>query len=79
MAALTMQATVDAAGDRSTTVVKSTTDTIGSATAALIFDNTVVDRYEIMKAADALLRALHREFSKVSTPAGVPTSGSSVE
>lgn len=79
MAALTMQATVDAGGDRSVTVVKSTDDAIGSATAALIFDNTLADRYEVMKAAEALLRALRREFSKVSTPAGVPTTGSSVE
>lgn len=76
MAALTFQSTAN--NDRSHDVVKSTADAIGSATAAVIVDNTA-GKTEVMDALRAAMRAVNREFGRASEPADVPTSGTTVE
>ena len=76
MAALTFQATINA--NRSVSVAKSTADAIGSATAALVVDNTA-NKTDVVKAARALIRALNRENAKADAPADIPTTGTSVE
>lgn len=76
MAALTMQAVISA--DGIVTVTRSTDDAIGSATAAVIFDDTAT-WFSIDKALRALRRAVDRNRSAYIKPSEVPTSGTSVE
>lgn len=76
MAALTYQATPQNDGTHS--VVRSTDDAIGSATAALIVDNTA-SKMAVRQAAEALLRALGRDELKGSAPADYSTSATTVE
>ena len=76
MAKLTMQAVAN--NDRTHTVTKSTDDAIGSAVAAIIFDDTKT-KIDIMDGLRALMRAVSREFGKTSLPSEVPTSGTSLE
>lgn len=76
MAAVTLQAVINA--NRSVTVTRSTNDGIGLATAALVVDSTA-GKHDVQKAVEALERALSRDFSAASTPAGLPTSGTSIE
>lgn len=76
MAALTYQATPRT--DRAHTVVRSTDDAIGSATAALVVDNTAT-KDEVLSAVRALVRALHRDSGKANSPADFSTSATTVE
>ncbi len=76
MAALTLQSTPNA--DNSHSVAKSTDDAIGSASAAIIVDNTK-PKIEIMDSLRAAMRALSREFGKVNAAADVSTSGTTTE
>lgn len=76
MAALTYQATVQ--GDSTHSVVRSTDDAIGSATAALIIDDTLT-KMQVVDAAKALLRALSRDAGKSNLPSEFSTSATSIE
>ncbi len=76
MAALTYQVTPN--NDRSHDVVKSTDDAISSATAALVVDSTAT-KTEVMDALRAGIRAVSRDFGKVSAPADITASGTTVE
>ena len=76
MAALTMQATANT--DRTHDVVKSTDDAIGSAVAAVIFDDTAT-KLDVMDGLKACMRAVSREFGKTNLPSEVPTTGTTVE
>ncbi len=76
MAALTMQATKNEEGSHQ--VVRSTDDAVGSAEAAIIYDNTGT-KDEVLSALRALMRAVSRDFGGVSSPADVSTSATTVE
>lgn len=76
MAALTYQATPQ--NERNTSVVASTDDAIGSATAALIVDNTA-SKAEVWHAVRALIRRLRRDSGQGSAPADFSTSATTTE
>lgn len=77
MAELAYKATVQT--NREQSVARSTgTSILGGATAALIIDNTK-SKLEIQAAAEALLRALSRDAVLASSPAGYPTTTTTVE
>ena len=76
MAALTWQAVIGKSGI--VTVTRSTDDAIGSATAALVIDNTATWQ-SVDKAIRALKRAVSRLHNTDSKPSAIATTGSSVE
>lgn len=76
MAALTYRAAISANGR--VTVTRSTGDSISTATAALIIDNTA-SWHAVEKAVRALRRALSRDHNTDSKPSAIATTGSSVE
>ena len=76
MAALTFQSTPN--NDRTHDVVKSTDDAIGTSTAAIILDSTAT-KIDCMDALRAAVRAVSRNFGKVSATADVATTGTDVE
>ena len=76
MAKLTMQAVAN--NDRTHTVTKSTDDAIGSAVAAIIFDDTKT-KYEVQQGIAALNRNLSKLFLRTDKPSEVPTSGTDRE
>lgn len=76
MAALTYQATPRTDGAH--TVVRSTDDAIGSATAALVVDNTA-SKMAATAAIRALMRAWSRDTGKANAPADHSTSATTIE
>ena len=76
MAALTFRAV--RANDNTHTVTRSTGNSISTAAAALIMDNTLT-KLEVRDAVNALLRHLNRQSTKTNAPADIATSGSDVE
>lgn len=76
MAALTYQATPNK--DRSHAVARSTADAIGSATAAIIVDNTAT-KDEVFSALRAAFRAIRRDAGKANAPADFSTSATTTE
>jgi len=76
MAALTFQAVLN--NDNTHTITRSTDDAIGSATAAIIIDDTAT-KIDVMDAVRALLRQLNRQNAKNTEPSEIPTSGTDVE
>lgn len=76
MAALTYQGTMTAR--RNVSVVASTTDGIGAATACVVFDNTK-NKDDLLQALEGIRRRISRDFGKRSKPSGVPTSGTTIE
>jgi hypothetical protein len=60
------------------TVVASTDDSIGSAPAAVILDNTKT-KAEVMEAFNAIRRRISRDFNKTDRVSAVATSGDTLE
>jgi len=76
MATLTFRAV--RANDNTHIVTRSTGNSISTAAAALIVDNTLT-KLEAVDAINALLRHWRRNSAKNSSPADIATSGSDVE
>lgn len=76
MAALTYVATITPS--RQITVTAGTGDGIGAGVAALIIDNTK-EKFDVAKTIAALVRAYHRQASKVSAVGSIATSGDTLE
>lgn len=76
MAALTYQGTINKR--RQVSVVASTDDAIGSASAAVIIDSTAT-KDQVWEAIRGILRRIRRDGLKASTPADYGTSGTTLE
>ena len=76
MAALTLVGTITPS--RQVTVTYSTDDAIGAGVAALVIDNTA-GSFDVEKVIAGLVRSFHRQSSKYSSVAGIPTTGTTAE
>lgn len=76
MATLTYNASITPS--RQITVTAGTGGSL-TGSVALLIDNTITNKFDVLKLLEAIERTVHRQFSKASKVSGVATSGNSLE